>query len=63
MVRDSIAGMFEEARGKDVCAGGGELTLEGGSRVIAIASLLADVLTASSSALFVPDPCPGDNSC
>ena len=63
MVRDSIAGMFEEARGKDVCAGGGELTLEGGSRVTAVASLPADVLTASSSVLFVPDPSPGDNSC
>ena len=63
MVRDSIAGMFEEARGKDVCAGGGELTLGGGSRVTAVASSPADVLTASSSVLFVPDPSPGDNSC
>ena len=62
MVRDYIAGMFEEARGKDVCAGGGELTLGGGSRVIVVASSPAVVLVASSSVLFVPEPSPGDKS-
>ena len=55
--------MLREASGKDVCAGGGESALGGISRVIVAAPSPAVVLVASSSALSVPDPSPGDRSC
>ena len=63
MLRDSRIGILEEASGKVVCTRGGESALGGGSRVIVVAFSPAVVLVASSSALLVPDPSPGDNSC
>ena len=62
MLRDSRFSRLEVARGNVVCAGGGQLALAGGSRVIAAVSWTVDVLAASPSAAFVPDPSPGDNS-
>ena len=61
MLRDSRFSRLEVARGNVVCAGGGELALAGGSRVIVV-SWPVDALAASPSVAFVPDPSPGDTS-
>ena len=63
MVRDSRAGMLEDASGNVFRARGGESALAGEVRVIAVAPWSTDALAASSSTLFVPDPCPGERSC
>ena len=62
MSRDSRFSRLEVARGNVVCAGGGELALAEGFRIMASASGPADVPAAAPSVAFVPDPSPGDAS-
>ena len=62
MDRDSRDGTLEEEIGNVFCAGGGELALGGDVRVMVVAPWSTYALAPSSSALFVPDPCPGEAS-
>ena len=60
MDMESRVGNPEEGAGKWLCTGGGDLALGGVTRVRMLSPPPAEVLTISGSALFVPEPCPGD---
>ena len=59
---DSRAANCEAEIGYIWCTGGGELVLVGNVRVTTYSPPPAEVLAASASSLFIPDPYPGDGA-